>query len=193
MLPEEKTVITITTTSQDTSQHQSNSSQYGYGIVEGSSSTGTGYPSGSGSGSGWRETSEALPLGLRGENEGLNVTTPIDSTMSSDLLRTPSASPSSIPGGDYAERFPINEGPGFRTPGMDRVSEYEAWCMRNPVKGGKSKGKAKDPGMGLGKEAEMVQFRVKKTIWGDRVASPIARFPNGKRSVLYLTDGHGIC
>ena len=172
MLPEEnKDIGSSTITEESTSQEQVPQSQYGYEILGRSDR----FNSGGGPGSGVQRRegpSEGMNgAGLEFADEGL-PTTPT----------TISEGPGpSILGNGRVEHgdVPPRGGPEMPTGRRDRVSEYEEFCRRNPLAGGKGKGKRKGGGLGLERDVEVVEFRVKKSVW---VGSPVTRFPNGEYS-----------
>jgi len=175
MPPEENTDIENNTiVGESTSQEQVLQSQYGYGIPEGSDGSNSDY---SGGGSGIHQSAREGMNGFESE------------VVDEELSTTPAAirggPASSISGNDrdqYEEAVlgDTPEAPTWRR--RDRGSEYEEYCRRNSLVGGRSKGRGKggEIGLGLRGGAELVEFRVKRKIWGEEVGSPITRLPNGE-------------
>lgn len=186
MLPEEKPDIENNAiTSESTSQEQVSQSKYGYGILEGSDRINVDYPwGGSGVGDG-RGEGQSEGQG-EGQSEGMNSAGL--GFADEELPTTPTTISRGtgpfIPGNDRDEHgeFPPGGAPDTPIRRRDRVSEYEEYCRRNPLIGGKGKKKGQGGGaeLGLGRDTEVVEFRVKKKVWSEGVGSPIARFPNGE-------------
>ncbi|KAF8417961.1 hypothetical protein EV426DRAFT_720912 [Tirmania nivea] len=166
MLSEEKPDIRNNAITEELdTQEQVSQSQYGYGIPESSDRVNSGYPGGwSGGGDGRRE----------GQSKGMNGA---GLEFVDEELSTIPTMISEGPG-------PSIKGDGHRVvpPGGAQTATMRSITDVTPLLEESAKGKERGGGIGIGlaleRDAEVVEFRVKKKAWGEAVGSPIARLPN---------------